>query len=184
MLDDERTETEIADAKVALQAAALPPAWRAVDRCIVRTTEVLLFGIGALFTVLIALEVFSRYVLGHSFMFVDAGSRFLLVWFFILGAGPALRYGAHVGFELLLARAAPQHRRRIVIATQALGIVFFVEMIWAGLYSLGPAWRQSEPGLEISLGWAFLAVPVGFALMTYHMAVLMAGERRRDARRC
>jgi TRAP-type transport system small permease protein len=133
MLDDERTETEIANAKVAQQSAVLPPAWYMVDRCIVRATEVVLFGIGSLFTVLIALEVFSRYILSYSFMFVGAGARFLLVWFFILGAGPALRYGAHIGFELVIGFVAPRHRRRLVIATQLLGIAFFLEMVWAGL---------------------------------------------------
>jgi TRAP-type C4-dicarboxylate transport system permease small subunit len=55
-------------------------------------------------------------------------------------------------------------------------------MIWAGLYALGPAWGQSEPGLEIRLFWAFLSIPVGFALLAYHMTVLMAVEFKRGAR--
>ena len=113
--------------------------------------------------------------------FVDAGSRFLLVWFFILGAGPALRYGAHIGFELLANSLSPVRRRAVLIATQILSLVFFLEMVWAGLHSLGPAWRQNEPGLEISLGWAFLAIPVGFALLIYHLSVLMTVELRRPA---
>jgi TRAP-type C4-dicarboxylate transport system permease small subunit len=52
-------------------------------------------------------------------------------------------------------------------------------MIWAGAYSLGPALNQTEPGLDVSLVWAFLAIPVGFVLLGYHMLLLIVVEARR-----
>ena len=51
-----------------------------------------------------------------------------------------------------------------------------VEALTWRLTALGPAMRQTEPGLEISLFWAFLSIPTGFVLLTYHMLVLMAVE--------
>lgn len=180
-------EIEISNAgKIDQQYRFLPPAWRAVDRYVMRATETFLFVVGALFTVMVTLEVVSRYALNFSIMYVNSGSRFLLVWFFVIGAGPALRYGAHVGFELLIGALAPRRRRAFVLAAQFLALAFFAEMVWAGYYSLGPAWRQIEPGLEISLLWAFLSIPVGFALLIYHMGVLIAVELARvpaDGRR-
>ncbi len=173
-------EIEISNAdKIDQQYRFLPPAWRAADRCIMRATEVFLFIVGALFTVMVTLEVISRYIFNFSISFVNSGSRFLLVWFFILGAGPALRYGAHVGFELLVGALPPRRRRTVVLVAQFLALAFFAEMVWAGYYSLGPAWRQTEPGLEVSLLWAFLSIPVGFTLLIYHMAVLIAVELAR-----
>ena len=165
-------------ARVEAQLQLLPAAWRRADREIVRGTEFVLFAIGALFTIMITLEVISRYVFNFSISFVNAAARLLLVWFFLLGAGVALRHGSHVGFELLLAALSLRKRRIVVLAGQFLGLVFFIEMVWGGLHALGPGWRQIEPGLGISLGWAFLAIPVGFALLIYHMVLLIVVELR------
>ena len=89
------------------QEAVLPPTWRAFDRVLVVTTEFVLFLVGALFTIAVTLAVLTRYVFDFSLFWVDASARFLLVWFFLLGAGIALRHGAHVGFELLLSWLTP-----------------------------------------------------------------------------
>ncbi len=166
-------------AKIDDQHRFLPSQWRSVDHAILRLTQWSLFAIGTLFTAMITLEVVSRYVFSFSIFFVNAAARFLLVWFFLVGAGLALRYGAHVGFELVVALLPGRWRRHIVIIAQALALIFFAEMVWGGLYSLGPAMNQTEPGLEIRLVWAFLAIPVGFALLIYHMIVLMLVELRR-----
>lgn len=164
-----------------LQRMALPAALRTLDRCIVRTTEGVLFGVGVLFTVMITLEVISRYVFSFSIFIVNAAARLLLVWFFLLGAGLALRHGAHVGFELLVTALAPARRRKVLLIGYALAIVFFLEMIWSGAYSIAPALSQVDAGLGISLVWIVLAIPVGFALLTYHMLVLIVVELRGNA---
>ena len=170
---------DLGEARIDEQRRLLPPRWRRIDRAVVRATEIGLFAIGALFTLTITLEVLSRYLFGFSIFFVNAAAKLLLVWFFLLGAGIALRHGAHVGFELLLAAQTPRRRRIIILIGQCLALLFFVEMIWAGVYALGPAARQTEPGLDISLFWAFLSIPLGFALLLYHMLLLMVVEYRR-----
>jgi TRAP-type C4-dicarboxylate transport system permease small subunit len=166
--------------RVAAQARALPAAWRRADRMLVRATEAGLFAIGALFTLMITLEVISRYVFSFSIYFVNAAARFLLVWFFLLGAGIALRHGAHVGFELLLSAMTPRRRKAVVLFGLALTVVFCLEMVWAGFHSLGPAMNQTEAGLDIPLAWAVLAIPLGFALLLYHASVLLWIELYRE----
>ena len=74
---------------------ALLIAWRAWDKWLIRGTKFVLFAIGATFTSLITLEVLSRFVFSFSIFFTNAMARYLLVWFFLLGAGLALRQGAH-----------------------------------------------------------------------------------------
>jgi len=158
---------------VSLQQAALPEAWRTVDRAILRLTSFALFAIGAVFTIMVTAEVASRYLLSFSIFFVNSGARLLLVWFFLLGAGVALRHNAHVGFELLVSRIHGKRRRTMLTVAYACSLVFFLEMIWSGFYSIGPALPQNEAGLGISVAWFVLAVPVGFALLAYHAAVLL-----------
>ena len=175
--DHETTATS--EARLEAQYVVLPSGWRSADRVIVRGTEYGLFAIGTLFTLMITLEVISRYVFSFSISFVNAAAKFLLVWFFLLGAGMALRHGAHVGFELILTSISPRRKRMLVLAGEFLTLVFFVEMVWGGVFSLGPALRQTEPGLGISLVWGFLAIPVGFALLIYHMVLLIVVELRK-----
>ena len=165
------------------QQAALPPAWRSFDRGIVLTTEFVLFLVGALFTIVVTLAVVTRYLLDFSLFFVDASARFLLVWFFLLGAGIALRHGAHVGFELLLSWLTPRRQRVVRLVGYAFSLVFFLEMLWGGLYAIKPALGQTEAGLGVSLVWIVAAVPAGFILLTYHMIVLMYAEVRRPGGR-
>jgi TRAP-type C4-dicarboxylate transport system permease small subunit len=164
--------------RVAAQWARMPRAWRVVDRGIVQTTQGALFVAGVLFAAMITLEVISRYVFSFSISFVNAAARLLLVWFFLLGAGIAMRHGAHVGFELLVSALSVRARRIVVVAGLVLTMVFSAEMVWAGYRALGPALAQTEPGLDISLMWPILALPVGFALLLYHTAVVawMAGQ--------
>lgn len=166
---------------VRTQQSVLPPAWRAIDRGLLRATSGLLFAIGAVFTVMVTAEVVSRYVLSFSIFFVNSGARLLLVWFFLLGAGVALRHNAHVGFELLVSRLHGSRRRAVLSIAYVCCIVFFLEMIWGGLYSIGPALPQNEAGLGISVVWFVLAVPAGFLLLAYHAIVLLTVLWRQPA---
>jgi TRAP-type C4-dicarboxylate transport system permease small subunit len=159
---------------VAAQQAALPAAWRALDRAVLYATNGALFVIGAVFTIIVTAEVVSRYGFSHSIFFVNAGARLLLVWFFLLGAGLALRHLAHVGFELLVSRMNGTRRRNLLTVAYACSLLFFLEMIWGGLYAIGPAVPQNEAGLGISVAWFVLAVPVGFVLLAYHALVMLA----------
>jgi TRAP-type C4-dicarboxylate transport system permease small subunit len=164
--------------KVAAQWRAMPTAWRAGDRALIRTTEIALFVIGVAFTLMITLEVISRFVFSFSISFVNAVARLLLVWFFLLGAGIALRRGAHVGFELLVSALPPRGRRAMVVLGLALAMAFSLEMIWSGVFSIGPALRQTEPGLDVSIVWVVAALPIGFLLLLYHAIVLLYVELR------
>jgi C4-dicarboxylate transporter DctQ subunit len=175
-------DAEIAGRRaVEAQRRVLPAAWRPFDRAIVEGTQIALFGIGVVFTLMITLEVVSRYLFSFSISFVNALARLLLVWFFLLGASIALRRGAHVGFELLLSRMTQRARKAFVLAGLALTLLFCVEMIWSGYRALGPAASQTEAGLDISLVWVVGAIPCGFALLAYHAIVVMWIEARRTA---
>ena len=161
------------------QEAVLPPAWRTLDRGIVVGTEFVLFLVGAMFTIAVTLAVVTRYLLDFSMFWVDASARFLLVWFFLLGAGIALRHGAHVGFELLLSFLQPRKQRVVRLVGYALSLVFFLEMLWGGFYAIKPALAQTEAGLGVSLVWIVAAVPAGFILLTYHVLVLVYVELKK-----
>ena len=86
-------------AKVEEQYPSLPPKWRAFDRAAVQTTELSVFAVAVLFTVMITLEVVSRQVFNFSIFFINAPANLLLLWFFLLGAGLAFRQCPHVALR-------------------------------------------------------------------------------------
>lgn len=167
-------------ALLARQTGVLPVRLRQIDRNVLKATEWSLVVVGSLFTAMISLEVASRYAFGFSTFFVSAAAKFLLLWFFMLGAGLALRVGAHVGFELILRSTKGRARRFIKIAIQILALTFFAQMIWSGLTALGPATGQIDSALHVSLLWGFLAIPVGFGLLVYHTLILIFTDRVPD----
>ncbi|OGB91283.1 MAG: hypothetical protein A3H39_04020 [candidate division NC10 bacterium RIFCSPLOWO2_02_FULL_66_22] len=144
--------------------------WRRADREILRATRFVLSLLGLVFIVAVSFEVASRFILDASIYLVHGLTLFLLVWFFLLGAGLALREGAHVGFDVLVGALPPRPRRIVVAIAHALSVAFFLLMIWSGFATLAPALTQIDNALGISLIWVMLAFPIGFSLLVYHQA--------------
>jgi TRAP-type C4-dicarboxylate transport system permease small subunit len=160
----------------ARRAGAADRAWRAFDATLVRATEILLFVVGVVFTVFLCLGVVGRYVADFSLVFVEAGARFLLVWFFLLGAGLALRERAHVGFELARGALPPTLGRAVRIVAHLCVLLFGALILSGTVEALGISASHTEPTVGLSLLWAVLSVPVGVALMLYHQVCVIAED--------
>lgn len=146
--------------------------FKVVDNFVIRATEVAVAFIGSTLMLMVSLQVISRYVFEFSIFAINAAAQFLLVWFFLLGAGLALRQGAHVGLDLLV-NALPSRLGRIITAvSHCLVLLFLAQMLWGGFLALEPAMRQTEISLGITRFWVMLAFPVGFGLLIYHQLVL------------
>lgn len=146
--------------------------WIRFDRKVLRATQHVLFLLGMIFVGAVCAEVFSRFFLETSLYFLNALTLLLLVWFFLLGAGPALREGAHVGFDLLMKHSPPAVRRIGAALSATATLCFFLVMIWSGFVTLRPSLQQMNSSLGVSNLWVMLAFPVGFALLTYHQIAL------------
>lgn len=160
----------------------LPAFWGPIDRAVLALTKAAAFAVGASFTAIVAVEVASRYVFDASLSQSNGLARFLLVWFFMLGAGLALRQRGHVGLDSLSRRLSRAHAIALFFVAQLLMLIFFLEMMWASYVGLVGSWTQIEGSLGITLAWVMSAFPLGFALLIYHQAVLVTTEVRRLAR--
>jgi C4-dicarboxylate transporter DctQ subunit len=159
---------------ISISDRGLPRIWQVVDRWVVGASEVLSCMVGVTFTILVSLEVVSRYVFNFSIFLVNSAAGFLLVWFFMAGAGLALRQGAHVGLDFVVTRLPARLALLVWVVAQVLVFVFLAIMLWSGYRTLGPAMRQVEGALGISLIWVMLAFPVGFLLLIYHQITMVA----------
>lgn len=144
--------------------ARFDPLFLAVNRWLVITLL-------AAMAVMVFTNVALRFLTDHSILWAEEASRYTMVWLTFIGAGLVLRYGGHIGIDSLqqaLPRAAPIVRAIIFV----LMALFFVAMIALGSRYARLTWAQTTPVLEIPVGAVYLAMPVGFALMLVHLALM------------
>ena len=116
-------------------------------------------------TAVVFLQVVSRYVFSYPFDWPEEMARYLFVWVALLGAALALRRGAHFSIDALVKRL-PQRWRRIVplLIHTVLGI--FTLVVSAKGFQLALRVReQLSSGMEISMAYPYLSVPVSFIIM-------------------
>ncbi|MCU7373905.1 TRAP transporter small permease [Paucibacter sp. O1-1] len=109
-------------------------------------------------------QVVSRFVLSQPSTWTEETMRRLLIWCVMLGVVVAFRRGALVSVDLMLrlSKGAWRHLVRTVITVSSL--TFLGVLLWFGI---DLAWRvrfQTFASMEISMAWAYAALPVGAAL--------------------
>ena len=122
-------------------------------------------------TVIVAYQVFARYVLNASPSWTEPVSVMVMSWFIFLGAAVGVRESFHMGFDVLihfLPGAGPWMRAVSDLAV----IVFGVGMVVYGLQLTIDTWTATLPVLGLPGGFTYMPIVVGGALM-----VLFALER-------
>jgi TRAP-type C4-dicarboxylate transport system permease small subunit len=116
-------------------------------------------------TAVVFLQVISRYVFNYPFDWPEEMARYLFVWVALLGAALALRRGAHFSIDALV-KKLPAGWRLIValLIHTALGIFTLVVSVKGFQLALRVN-EQLSSGMEVSMTYAYLSVPVSFAIM-------------------
>jgi TRAP-type C4-dicarboxylate transport system permease small subunit len=130
-------------------------------------------GVGLVaMTAMVALQVFSRYVLNASPSWTEAASIMVMSWFIFLGAAVGVRENFHMGFDVLVhflpARTAPWMRAISDLSV----LVFGLGMVVYGLQLTIDTWTAVIPVLHLPGGFSYMPIVAGGALM-----VLFALER-------
>lgn len=137
-----------------------------IEECIV---AVLLF----VMTIAIFVAVVERFVIQLGLTWVEEFARYLSVWAAFVGAGLAVKKGAHIGIEAFV-QILPKRAQRIdTLAVDIVGILFSVIVTWIGggfIFKLSDAGTVS-PALGAPITWAYAAVPFGCALMAVHYLI-------------
>jgi len=123
----------------------------------------------------VSLELISREVFGHSFIWSEELSRYLLIFLTYFGAASAAREGLHIRVEFILNRLKRQIRTVIELITYIICSCFCGVMVLLGFrlardsYNLGMMSADSTLAIPI---WIFQAVvPIGFFLMGIRLII-------------
>lgn len=112
--------------------------------------------------------VLTRYFLGFSPDWSDELPRFMVVWITFIGMSYCVRKGEHVVIDVLFNKLKGKIQKYFYIIILLICFLFFVYMTYIGYKTTMKIFlaNQKSVTLGISLGYVYLAVPVGCFLTT------------------
>ena len=116
-------------------------------------------------TAVVFLQVISRYVFNYPFDWPEEMARYLFVWVALLGVALALRRGAHFSIDALVKRFPARWRLIVPLLIHTTLGIFTLVVSVKGFQLALRVREQLSPGMEISMAYAYLSVPVSFAIM-------------------
>ncbi len=135
-----------------------------LDDVVGRVVEALAMIILALYASLCLFQVIARFLVDVDATWTETLTRALMVWGVYLGAAALFRMGALISVDVVMAAARGKWRAflRHLHFYVSLGVLSF-----ACVFGFQLAWRirlQVMAGVEVSIAWAYLAIPVGTLL--------------------
>jgi TRAP-type C4-dicarboxylate transport system permease small subunit len=135
-----------------------------------QTTRLALLGAVLLLTVSVALgfyQVLTRFVFNAPSTWSEVISRSAMIWCVFLGAAPGFRGGFMMSVEIIY-KLVPGRRLiwlELLIATCC--AIALLVLLYFGTAMTFRVQSQMLSGLEVSIAWAYAAMPVGagFALI-------------------
>ena len=126
----------------------------------------------AVMAAVVGANVAGRYLLGFSLTWSDEVARYTMIWLTFLGAGLALREGAHVAIANAQEALPGPAQRALRWAILLILFAFFGFMVWVGIDYMNRMAIQKSAALRLPGYWAYAALPAGFALMMVHLALI------------
>ncbi len=121
--------------------------------------------------VIMFMEIVSRYIFKHSFIWVEELARYLFIYFIFLGAGYGVTTHSHVTVDILVQKLPAKVAKVVeIIAT----LIWFALAAWmtylcASFTNTVRLRGTISTSLHLPLWIVYLAMPLGFAVMTIRL---------------
>ena len=148
--------------------------FKSMDTAIVAGTSWIVVYLTLQMTVVVLVGVFWRYILNDALAWVEELARFSMVWLSWLGGGLAIRRGAHIAVEFAIDALTPAARSAVLFAGRVAILLFLGICIWYGFDLTSRVSMQTTIALGISMQIPYSSIPIGSALMAYHLLVVMS----------
>ena len=123
-------------------------------------------GIGLVaMTVIVAYQVFTRYVLNASPPWTEAASIMIMSWFIFLGAAVGVRENFHMGFDVLLYVLPPGAQPWLRTISDLAIFAFAFGMAWFGGELAIRYWSTRIPVLGLPTTFTYLPIVASGVLM-------------------
>ena len=124
--------------------------------------------------VVVAVQVFLRYVTNTSLGWADELSRFTFVWSIFLAIPLGIRAGVHIGMEIVTGRLPPRVQDVLARLMAAIAAALMVLVAWQAVVVAYDQWDEKMASLEASAAWFIVAVAIGCAHSALHLVMIVA----------
>lgn len=117
--------------------------------------------------------VLERYLLQSSSGWTDETARYVCIWGVMIGASIGVVRGSHIGVDVLIYMLPTRWQFVLAKIVYAICGVFCLWIVAVGSTLVTKLFTimQLTATLEIPIGYMYLALPVGFALMALHFVL-------------
>jgi TRAP-type C4-dicarboxylate transport system permease small subunit len=109
-------------------------------------------------------QVASRFVFAQPSTWTEEAMRRLLIWMVALGIVAAFRQGALLSVDLMLRTSRGAWRRVVRSIITGVNLAFLSVVAWQGFQLVERVRYQTFASLDLSMSWAYAALPVGAVL--------------------
>jgi TRAP-type C4-dicarboxylate transport system permease small subunit len=150
------------------------PAVAAVDRVVLQAENLVVGVLVGAMSVIIFAQVVFRYLLGSPLVWSEELARYLFVWVTMIGAAVAVRLGQHYGLDILTKGLPDRLKALVSFLASAIIAIVAASLIWHGVKEAVGAMNHVASSLEMRMVWFYAAIPIGGALMLWHVFARMA----------
>ncbi|MGP5260221.1 TRAP transporter small permease [Brachybacterium paraconglomeratum] len=123
----------------------------------------------ALFVVLVLVviwQVFTRQVLQAPSGWTTTVSQYLFIWLVLFSVAMVFGERGHVAVDFF-ARLMPRPAQRVTSVLVELSVLAFalLGLVWGGIRGLSISFDQAIPGLPVTVGQMYLALPIAGVLI-------------------
>jgi TRAP-type transport system small permease protein len=130
--------------------------------------------------VLVTAQVVLRYGFRTTPVFTSEMARYALVWLTLAGTAVAVREDSHIRVTLIVDLLPPLLRRALAGVLDLAQIGLFCTFAWYGLDAALFALGQRSDGLQLPLGYPYMALPIFFALAAVLGVATLIGRWVKD----
>ncbi len=124
---------------------------------------------------LIFAQVVARYVFGNSISWSEELARYLFIWQAWIAVGFATKYSRHINLDIIVNMCPPKVQTVLFWISHAIWLAFGLYMAWKGAELTRTIFSRNtvSAALQIKMGWVYLSVPVGSALMSFRLIQIL-----------
>ncbi|HEY9055096.1 MAG TPA: TRAP transporter small permease [Rectinemataceae bacterium] len=151
-----------------------------MERVLTALTAVLM----GILSVIVCWQVFARYVLQKSPIWVEEFSVTAIMWIGLLGAAGAVWTGDHMRLEFVAKRLPASFGLAVEILTDAAIGAFAIFLLQNGWALTQATWTSTMSTIHLPIGLTYLVLPVAALFMIFFSIIRIVdkvGEAKRKA---
>ncbi|MPN10256.1 hypothetical protein SDC9_157551 [bioreactor metagenome] len=118
--------------------------------------------------IIMALQVFSRAILGKSIVWSEELTRHIFIWSTFIGMSYGVARMSHINLDYFILKIAPMPRKAIAIIMDVILLGALFVLFRASIIYVGDQIEIAGPTTGYSMGYVMLAMPVSCVLASIH----------------